>query len=226
MIQEKLVDGISLNFPELFIVGKYFKITFKNRGSPCYFLSSRGQKVKNITKIEQKRISLLTSLVSFFMAFLAQKLIYTINIWFNFVFGWFSEQDHLYNLFISPKCARISIQRLMQPKIWSMMFFLTLTFRGPSHRKDCNWKKTWGYRANFWKKLEVLYAELNERVEAATSKYSVTGDSLQYIYSVPVTKNYRTIRSRSLVHEFSFTDIVYIVHIVDINYGYRAATLN
>ena len=71
-----------------------------------------------------------------------------------------------------------------------------------------------------------MYAELNERVEAATSKYSVTGDSLQYIYSVPVTKNYRTIRSRSLVHEFSFTDIVYIVHIVDINYGYRAATLN
>ena len=26
---------------------------------------------------------------------------------------------------------------------------------------------------------------------------------------VPVTKNYRTIRSRCLVHEFSFTDIVY-----------------
>ena len=80
MIQEKLVDGISLNFPELFIIGKYVKITFKNRRSPCYFLSSRGQKVKNITKIEQKRLSLFTSLVSFFMAFLAQKLIYTINI--------------------------------------------------------------------------------------------------------------------------------------------------
>ena len=57
--------------------------------------------------------------------------------------------------------------------------------------------------------MEVLYAELNERAEAATSSYSVTGDSLQYIYSVPVTKNYRTIRSRCLVHEFSFTDIVY-----------------
>ena len=26
---------------------------FKNRGSPCYFLSSRGKKIKNITKIEQ-----------------------------------------------------------------------------------------------------------------------------------------------------------------------------
>ena len=32
---------------------KYVKIRFKNRGSPCYFLSSRGQKIKNITKFEQ-----------------------------------------------------------------------------------------------------------------------------------------------------------------------------
>ena len=38
----------------------------------------------------------------------------------NFKFGWFFEQDHLLNLFISgvyakrwPKCARISIQKLM-----------------------------------------------------------------------------------------------------------------
>ena len=52
MIQWKLVDEISLNFPELFIKGKYVKIKFKNRESPCYFLSSRGQKIKNITKIE------------------------------------------------------------------------------------------------------------------------------------------------------------------------------
>ena len=39
-------------------------------------------------------------------------------------------------------------------------------------------------------KTEVLYAEPNERAEAATGNYSVTGDSLQYIYSVPVSKNY------------------------------------
>ena len=69
-----------LTFPELFIIEKYVKIRFKNRGSPCYFLSSRGQKIKNITKIEQKRLFLFTFLVSFFMAFLAQKLIYTTNI--------------------------------------------------------------------------------------------------------------------------------------------------
>ena len=57
-------------------------------------------------------------------------------------------------------------------------------------------------------KMEVLYAELNKRAEAATGSYSVTGDSLQYIYFVPVTKNHRNIRSRCLVHEFFFsTDI-------------------
>ena len=34
------------------------------------------------------------------MASLAHKLIYTINIWFNFVFGSFFEQDRLLNLII------------------------------------------------------------------------------------------------------------------------------
>ena len=43
-------------------------------------------------------------------------------------------------------------------------------------------------------KTEVLYAELNKRAEAATGSYCVTGDSLQHIYSLPVTKNYRNIR--------------------------------
>ena len=63
-------------------------------------LGSRGQKIKNITKIEQKRLLLFTFMVSFFMTFLAQKLIYTVNMWFNFVFGSFFQQDHLLNLFI------------------------------------------------------------------------------------------------------------------------------
>ena len=97
----KPVYEISLNFPELFIKGKYVKIRFKNRGSPCYFVSFIGQKIKNITKIERKRLFLFTFLVSFFMAFLAQKLIYTIITRFNFVFGSFFKQDHLINLFIS-----------------------------------------------------------------------------------------------------------------------------
>ena len=98
---------------------KICKIRFKNRGSPCYFLSSRGQKFKNITKIEQKWLFLFTFLFLFFMVFLALKLICTTNTWFNFVFGSFLEQDHLLNLFILrvyakrwPKCARISKQKL------------------------------------------------------------------------------------------------------------------
>ena len=41
------------------------------------------------------------------------------------------------------------------------------------------------------KKAEVLYAEPNERAEAATGSYSVTGNFLQYIYSSSVTKNHR-----------------------------------
>ena len=69
-------------------------------------------------------------------------------------------------------------------------------------------------------KTEVLYTELNEKAEEATVSYSLTGDPLQYIYSVPVTKNHRNIQSRCLVHKFSFT---YIFN--NINHGYRAAIL-
>ena len=47
---------ISLRFPELLIIGKNVKIRFKTRGSPCYFLSSRSQKIINITKIEHTRL--------------------------------------------------------------------------------------------------------------------------------------------------------------------------
>ena len=32
MIQQELVYEISLNFPELFIIEKYVKISFKNQG--------------------------------------------------------------------------------------------------------------------------------------------------------------------------------------------------
>ena len=45
-----LVDGISLNFPEFFTIGKHVKTRFKNWGLPCYFLSSRGQKIKKYYK--------------------------------------------------------------------------------------------------------------------------------------------------------------------------------
>ena len=56
-------------------------------------------------------------------------------------------------------------------------------------------------------KTEVLYAELNERAEAATSSYSAIGSFSQYIYFVLVAKNHQKIQSRCLVHEFSFAVI-------------------
>ena len=42
--------------------------------------------------------------------------------------------------------------------------------------------------------MEVLFAQLNKRAEAATGIDSVAGDSLQYIDSVPVTRNHRNIQ--------------------------------
>ena len=47
-------------------------------------------------------------------------------------------------------------------------------------------------------------------MEAATISYFGTGEFLQYIYSVLVAKNHQKIRSRCLVHEFSFPDIFLI----------------
>ena len=67
-------------------------------------------------------------------------------------------------------------------------------------------KKIWGCGL-ISEKTETLYAELNERAEAATSSYSATGDFLQYIYSVLVAKNYKEIRFMCLVHDFFFTDV-------------------
>ena len=85
-----------------------------------------------------------------------------------------------------------------------MIFFLTLTVKGPFHRKAFKSKKIEGLISE---KMKVLYAELNEKAEAATRSYSVTGNSLQYIYSVPVTKNHQNIQSKCLVHESSLTYI-------------------
>ena len=65
-------------------------------------------------------------------------------------------------------------------------------------------------------KMEAFYVEINKRAEAATSSYSAPGHFSQYIYSVLVAKNQKKIRSRCLVHEFSF---------IDINHGCRGAML-
>ena len=49
-----------------------------------------------------------------------------------------------------------------------------------------NEKKKCGGTGLVSEKTEPLHVELNERVEAATSNYSATGEFLQYIYSVLV----------------------------------------
>ena len=59
LFQLEILDSTEhINFPKLFIIGKI-------RGSPCYFLISRGQKIKNVTKSEQKSLILFTFLFQF-----------------------------------------------------------------------------------------------------------------------------------------------------------------
>ena len=88
---------ISLNFPELFIIEKYVKIRFKNRGPPCYFLEVKRSKI--LQKLNKRDcfcniLSLIFYGVSHAKTDLHNKCI------FNFVFDSFFEQDHLLNLFI------------------------------------------------------------------------------------------------------------------------------
>ena len=78
-------------------------------GSPCYFLSSRDQKIKNITNIDQKRLFLFLFLGLFVMAFLVQKLIYMLALWFNFVFRSFFEADHLLSNYFRSLSEKITI---------------------------------------------------------------------------------------------------------------------
>ena len=92
--------------------------------------------------------------------------------------GSFFKQNHLLNLTILggyaerlPKCARISKQKQMQLKIWSINFFLTLTVRGPFYSKDFKWKKYEDTKL-ISEKTEALYVELNEKAEAATNNFS------------------------------------------------------
>ena len=66
-------------------------------------------------------------------------------------------------------------------------FFLTLTIRRPFLRKDFKWRG-YGSMGLLSEETEALITELNKRVEAATSSYSVAANFLQYIYLVLVAK--------------------------------------
>ena len=103
------------------------------------------------------------------MAFLAQKLIYIVNIRFNFVFGSFFQQDHLLNLFISWVMRKDDLNvPVFQYKNWRSpksdlrIFFLTLTVRGHFHRKDFKWKNIWWYEVNFWKERKFYTTNLTK----------------------------------------------------------------
>ena len=104
MIQQKVVDEISLNFTELFLIGKYVKLRFKNGGWPCYFWSLRGQKIKNITKTEQKRWYLFTFFGFIFYGVSRAKIDlhnkYMILLWFYPIFWtkWSIELNYFRSL--------------------------------------------------------------------------------------------------------------------------------
>ena len=66
MIRQKFVSEISLNFPELFIIGKYVKIRLKNRQSPCYFLSSSDNRSKILQKLNKSDCFCLNSWFHFY----------------------------------------------------------------------------------------------------------------------------------------------------------------
>ena len=65
--------------------------------------------------------------------------------------------------------------------------FLTLTVRRPFHRENFKWRGC-GSMQLLSEETEALHAELNKRVETATSSYSAAVDFLQYIYLVLATE--------------------------------------
>ena len=87
------------NFPikclQIFSSVSYRKIcknqNLKTGGHHAIFSILVVKELKTITTLEQKWLFLFTFLFLFFTKFLMQKLIYKINIWFNFVFGSFFE---------------------------------------------------------------------------------------------------------------------------------------
>ena len=78
-----------------------------------------------------------------------------------------------------------------------MIFFLILTVRGDCHKtfpqKTFHVKKIYEGMELISEKMEALYAKLKQRMEAATSSYSVAGDFSQHIYFALVTRNHQNI---------------------------------
>ena len=86
----------------MFIIGKYEKSGLKTG-------DHHNKKIyKNITKIERKRLLLLTFLVSFFMAFLAQKLIYTINVYLTLCLADFFNKIIIKLIYFRSLCEKMT----------------------------------------------------------------------------------------------------------------------
>ena len=60
----------------------------------------------------------------------------------------------------------------MQSEIWSIIFFLFLTVRRTSTESTSFYAKKYGI-TGLTSEYEILYAELNEKAEAATSALEV-----------------------------------------------------
>ena len=132
--------------------------------------------------------------------------------------GSFFEQDHLLNLIILgvyakrwPKCARISKQKLMQHKIWSMIFFLILAVRRFFSRKDFKWKKygctgVYGCIWVYFLKKRKLYNQ-NLTKERKQPPVVILQNSIFYNIFIRCLWLRIIRRSDYLVYEFSFTDI-------------------
>ena len=123
------------------------------------------------------------------MAFLAQKLTYTINIRFNFVFRSSFKQDHLLNLIILGVYAKVCTHFKTETDVSQNLIDDFFLFFFSVRRILSGGKYGYGGTGLISEKTEALYAELNKRAAAATSRYSQTGDFLQHIYSVLVAKN-------------------------------------
>ena len=69
---------------------------FKNRGSPCYFLSSRGQRIRNIAKIEPNETVFVYNLAFIFNGVSSVKT----DLHNKYVIQLCFEQDNLLNLIV------------------------------------------------------------------------------------------------------------------------------
>ena len=208
----------------MLIIGKYVQIRFKNRAPAYYFLEVKRWKILQKLNLRDYFCNIFGFI---FHSVSRAKIDSHSKYIFNFVFGSFFERYHLLTLsWRRPLSYRN--QSIDLPSKWTGFYMITASImnglnlfilrvyekRWPKcariskqNRRTIHWGKKYWDTGLVSEKTEALYAELNETVEAATSSYSATNKFLRYIYSVLVAKNHHKIRSRCLVHKFSFTDI-------------------